>query len=165
MQIPKSEILEIRQELAGLENQVNLLRIELREKNPGYASLTDPDILDADRIREMLDDETILLQYALGTENSYVWRVTRDSIEARKLAGREQIEPEARRLYELLQMPAVAASTRLSCRRRIARLSELVLEPAGPLQQRKSAGRGRRCAALRAVLGAAVSVRLSASPS
>jgi len=133
----EKQILELRQELAGLENQVNLLRIELREKNTGYASLTDPDILEADRIREMLDDETILLQYALGTENSYVWLVTRDSIEARKLAARSMIEPEARRLYELLQMPIGDSAHQAELSQRIARLSELVLEPAGPLQQHR----------------------------
>ena len=133
----EKRLLEIRQELAGLENQVNLLRIELREKNPGYASLTDPEILDAGRIRGMLDGETVLLQYALGPENSYVWRVTRDSIEGIKLAGREEIEREARRLYELLQTPAGGKEHQADLSQRIARLSGLVLGPAGPLPQRK----------------------------
>ena len=113
------------------------MRIELREKNPGYASLTDPEILNADRIREMLDQETVLLQYALGPENSYVWRVTRDSIEGIKLTGREEIEREARRLYELLKVPAGGKEHQDELSERIARLSGLVLGPAGPLPQRK----------------------------
>ncbi len=133
----EQRIQEIRQDLAGLENQVNLLRIEQREKNPGYASLTDPEILDARRIREMLDDETVLLQYALGSDNSYVWRVTRDSIEARRLAGRGEIEAVARPLYGLLQMPAGGSAHQAELSQRIARLSQMVLNPAGPLKKRR----------------------------
>jgi tetratricopeptide (TPR) repeat protein len=133
----EKRILEIRQELAGIENQVNLLRIELREKNPTYASLTDPEILEADSIREMLDGETVLLQYALGPENSYVWRVTRDSIEGIRLAGREEIEREARSLYALLQVPGGGKEHLAELSQRIARLSGLVLRPAGPLPQGK----------------------------
>jgi CHAT domain-containing protein len=51
---------------------------------------------------QLLDDETMLLEYALGDERSFAWSVTRGSVTSRTLAKRETIEVAARRVHELL---------------------------------------------------------------
>ena len=123
------QIAGIRQELAGIENELNLLQIEIREQNPGYTALTDPQILDADQIQELLDADSALLQYALGEDRSFVWFVTRDSIEAWPLPAREVIEQDARRLHDLLQVPAFSAAAKKELATSIESLSGQILGP------------------------------------
>jgi CHAT domain-containing protein len=66
-----------------------------------------------------------------------MWRVTQDSVEAHKISGRGEIEPVARRLYDLMQTPAGGSRNRKELSQHIASLSEMILDPAGPLQQRR----------------------------
>ena len=123
------QIAGIKQELADIENELNLLQIEIREQNPGYIALTDPQILDADQIQELLDADSALLQYALGEVRSFVWLVTRDSIEAWPLPARETIEQDARKLHELLQVPAFSAASKKELATSLERLSGKILGP------------------------------------
>ncbi|HKQ75259.1 MAG TPA: CHAT domain-containing tetratricopeptide repeat protein [Blastocatellia bacterium] len=58
--------------------------------------------------RRALDENTVLLEYALGTagpaetDRSFLWLVTRDSVESHLLPKRAEIEATAQRVYELL---------------------------------------------------------------
>ena len=131
------QIAGIKQELAGIENELNLLQIEIREQNPGYASLTDPKTLNAGQIQNLLDADSALLQYALGEERSFVWLVTRDSIEAWPLPGRGAIEQDARRLHELLKVPAFTAAAKEELATSIERLSGQILGPVHQLTQKR----------------------------
>jgi CHAT domain-containing protein len=61
--------------------------------------------LRASEIQQMLDDETLLLEYWLGEEQGYVWAVTRTSIASFNLRPRAQIDAAAREAYNLLITP------------------------------------------------------------
>jgi hypothetical protein len=50
----------------------------------------------------VLDDDTLLLEFALGAERSYVWVVSNRGLRGHELPGREVIETAAERLYESL---------------------------------------------------------------
>jgi len=54
------------------------------------------------QIQQLLDDNTILLQYSLDEEHSHLWTVTRTSIDHHFLAGRSAIEKAATRLGQAL---------------------------------------------------------------
>lgn len=56
--------------------------------------------LSANEIQQLLDDDMVLLQYALGEGHSNLWAVTRAGIEHHQLAGRAELEREAGRLRE-----------------------------------------------------------------
>ena len=58
----------------------------------------------------MLDDETLLLEYALGEEKSFVWAVTPTSIKSFELPKRAEIEVGARRLFGMLTARNTLAS-------------------------------------------------------
>ena len=63
----------------------------------------DGEPLTAEQIQaEVLDDETVIIEYALGRQKSIAWTVTRDSIEAHELPSRAVIEEAAVRLHGLL---------------------------------------------------------------
>lgn len=93
-------------EIDGLLVQYGEIQGRIRSSSPGYAALTQPQPLTAKTVQErLLDPGTVLLEYALGTERSYVFVVTQTTLEAYVLPKREEIETAARRVYSLLTAP------------------------------------------------------------
>jgi CHAT domain-containing protein len=79
--------------------QADDIETQIQRDSPRYAALTEPQSLNLDQIqRELLDDDTLLLEYALGDRRSYAFVVTSTSIKAIELPKREEIESLARRL-------------------------------------------------------------------
>ena len=77
------------------------LQVEIRNRSPQYASLTQPKPLSAHTIQsDVLDDDTVLLEFALGDARSWLWAVTRQAILSVELPSRSTIESAARALYE-----------------------------------------------------------------
>ncbi len=90
-------------ELDSLTTEYEQVVARIRETSPRYAGLTQPLPLDLKQIQtEVLDSDTVLLEYALGEERSFVWAVTQNSINSFELQKREVLEAAARRLYEVL---------------------------------------------------------------
>ena len=52
--------------------------------------------------RVITDDETVLLEYSIGSERSYVWAVTRDHVKSYKLPAGSEVDEAARRVYKAL---------------------------------------------------------------
>ena len=101
----------------------------------------------------VLDAETLLLEYALGEERSFLWAVTQTSAISFELPGRAAVESHARRVHTILtarvRHPRFEAETEDEYRARIERaeaeypaaaaaLSRMLLAPA-----RRLAGSGR----------------------
>jgi len=123
---------ELRLRLTGYDR----VQSEIRLASPGYA-LAQPRPLDLEQIqRQVVDADTLLLEYALGAERSFLWAVTPDSIASFELPPRAEIEAAARRAHQLL-----AASRQTLARGQaglaLAELSRLLLQPAAGLLGRK----------------------------
>jgi CHAT domain-containing protein/Tfp pilus assembly protein PilF len=89
-------------EIEQLITELQELKAQIRNKSPRYAALTQPQPLNLKEIQQLLDKETLLLEYVLGEEKSYLWLVAQDSISSYVLPKREEIDNQARRVYELL---------------------------------------------------------------
>jgi CHAT domain-containing protein len=90
-------------EIRALTTQSQELRLQVRARNPHYAGLTQPQALTVAEIqRQVLDKDTLLLEYSLGEKRSFLWAVTPDSTLSYQLPPRAEIEAAARRVYELL---------------------------------------------------------------
>ncbi|MCI0488636.1 MAG: tetratricopeptide repeat protein [Blastocatellia bacterium] len=77
---------------------------QIRAASPRYGALTQPQpYASRDIQKQLLDEDTLLLEYALSHERSYLWAVSPDSITSYELPKREEIEAAARRFYELLR--------------------------------------------------------------
>jgi CHAT domain-containing protein len=144
-QSPKPEqAAALNSEIGRLEDEYQQAQTAIRRASPRYAALAQPQSLALPEIQRQLDEKTVLLEYALGAERSYLWAITPDTLDSYELPGREQIEGAARRVYDLL----VARGRRLrgeTPRRRSARvamddarlpqaarqLSRLLLAPVG----------------------------------
>jgi len=92
-----------RQKIEDLLMQLDVIGAELKANSPRYAALTQPAPLGLTEIQTAVtDDETLLLEYSLGEERSYLWAVTKTSFSSYELPSRAVIEAAARRCYELL---------------------------------------------------------------
>ena len=64
----------------------------------------EPKPLSAKEVQQLLlEGDTLLLEFALGEERSYLWAVTGDSITGHELPKRAEIEATARKFYELVK--------------------------------------------------------------
>ena len=103
------------------------IEAQIRTTSPRYAALTQPQPLSLKEIQQLLDKETLLLEYALGEERSYLWAVTPTSVTSFELPGRAEIEAAARRFYELV---TTRKNTELDAQAEAAAaLSRLLLRP------------------------------------
>ena len=90
-------------ELNALTTAYEQLQAQIRLASPRYSALTQPHPLGLKEIQtEVLDDETLLLEYFLGDEKSLLWAVTPTSIKSFELAKRAEIDEAARRVFEVL---------------------------------------------------------------
>lgn len=90
------EITEVTAELEQVEAQI-------RTASPRYAALTRPQPLSVPEIqRNIVDGDTLLLEYALGEEQSFLFTITGKTFNSYELPKRAVIETAARRYYELL---------------------------------------------------------------
>lgn len=94
----------LQHEVTELLADADRLENEIRRANPRNAVLDRP-ALDAAGIRGLLDPDTVLLEYSLGAERSFLWLVTRERVEGFELPGRSEIENAARASYEDLLDP------------------------------------------------------------
>ncbi|MEW6130414.1 MAG: CHAT domain-containing tetratricopeptide repeat protein [Acidobacteriota bacterium] len=78
------------------------VQAQIRRNSPRYAALTQPQPLSATEIQQQLDDQTVLLEFALGENQSWLWAVTRTTIDSYQLSNSREIESAARKVYELL---------------------------------------------------------------
>jgi CHAT domain-containing protein/tetratricopeptide (TPR) repeat protein len=90
-------------EIAAIIAEYEEVQAQIRVRSPRYAALTQPQPLGLTEIQQQaLDEDTLLLEYALGERRSYLWLVSQRSIDSYELPPRAEIEAAARRVYELL---------------------------------------------------------------
>jgi CHAT domain-containing protein/tetratricopeptide (TPR) repeat protein len=98
-----AEAVAMEKELNALATELDQVQSRIRETSPQYAALTRPVPLDLKDIRaKVLDEDTVLLEYALGADKSFLWAVTLQSADIFELPSRAEIESAAKRVYELV---------------------------------------------------------------
>jgi len=136
-----AEAVALAEEYRDLEQRHDQLQAEIRSKSPHYAALAQPQPLRVREVqKEVLDGDTLLLEYALGEERSYLWAVSSQGLSSHELAPRAEIESAAQRAYERMTARLDVRGDPRDRRRRIeeadagywteaARLSEMLLGP------------------------------------
>lgn len=93
----------VEQEIQTLLKDLQQVETEIRQRSPHYAALMQPQPLTLKEIQTgVLDPDTMLLEYSLGEEHSYLWVVTSSSITSNDLPKRAEIEAAASHFYNLL---------------------------------------------------------------
>jgi CHAT domain-containing protein len=134
----QDQIATATKELEALTTEYDQVEAQIREASPRYAALTQPAPLSLTEIQtRLLDNETVLLEYALGDEKSYLWAVTPASIRSFELPKRSVVESAAREAYELLtaRNRMVSAETLEQRRKRIEQADAEYLKQAAALSR------------------------------
>jgi len=131
------EIEAFDKEIRALEDEYQQVQVAIRKASPAYAELTQPQPLDLKGTQQQLDPDTVLLEYSLGDERSYLWTVTQNSLKAYELPKRDQIQKLAQQVYESLTARSVVKSLENSAQRqeRIAQADQQFRQSAAELGQ------------------------------
>jgi CHAT domain-containing protein len=147
-----------REQLAGARAKLDRLYTEeqdleagIKESNPRFAALVLPTPSSvADLRHELLDDDSVLVEYFAGDERSYCWALTSTSIGEFELPGRAELQRIVRRFYqeETERNREITSETVAMRKARYQRadeaaakdaraLDKLLLGPAGQLKQHR----------------------------
>jgi CHAT domain-containing protein/tetratricopeptide (TPR) repeat protein len=127
-----------RKEIDSTTIELQQVQAQIRSTSPRYAALTQPRPLTLKEIqKELLDSNTLLLEYALGDERSYLWAVTPDSLTSFELPRRGDLEASARLVYSLLtaKNQEVPGETALQRAKRLERANASYANAAAALSQ------------------------------
>ncbi|MFB2880738.1 CHAT domain-containing protein [Floridanema aerugineum] len=114
----------LKQQIENLITQLQQVEGEIRVKSPQYAALKYPQPLTLPEIQQqVLDDNTILLEYSLGENRSYLWLVSKTEITSYELPKRADIEAAAQAFY------AQVKSSEIGSPEVGMKLSQMVLAP------------------------------------
>ena len=99
-----AQVQGIDQEQTKLLAQYRNLKAEIRAKSPRYAALTQPQPLTlAELQQQVLDDNTLLLEYFLGKERSYLWAVSKSGITSYELPKQSEVEAATQNFLKTLK--------------------------------------------------------------
>jgi CHAT domain-containing protein len=96
----KSEALT--NEIVLLTNQLDEVMSQIREASPLYAAMMQPQQYKASELQKEIDEDSLILEYTLGEERSYLFAVTRREIAVYELPSRAKLETVVSGLYHLL---------------------------------------------------------------
>ena len=138
----------LKKEISQLESESQQVELAIRKSSPQYSAMTQPQPLTLKEIQQqVLDADTVLLEYALGEERSYLWIVTPGTVTATglksyELPRRSEIEKSVRQVVELLSARGTYIRGELPQQKKdrifqadtqlpqaAARLSQMVLAP------------------------------------
>lgn len=87
---------DLEAELNQLSTDYDSIENQIRAASPRYASLTLPQPMTLAEVQQqVLDDKTALLEYSLGSQNSYLWSVTQGGVALYKLPARSAVDQQA----------------------------------------------------------------------
>jgi CHAT domain-containing protein/Tfp pilus assembly protein PilF len=123
----------IDKQIEDLLLQLQQVQIQLRVSDPSYAALADSQKMGVNDIQRLLDPNTLLLEYSLAEDGSYVWAVSNDSLQVFALPRRPEIEAAARRVYNDLTLRNKSSpddeAAKKQYERDAKRLSKMVVGP------------------------------------
>ncbi len=95
------EIESISSKIKELEHELEEIKAELKQKSPIYSAIKNPESFDlTDFQQNILDDNSILLEFSLGEEESYLWLVSKTNFSHVILPGRKNIEASIEKIHQ-----------------------------------------------------------------
>lgn len=90
-----SEEKKIKEDLTAAENDLETFHVEVRRKNPRYASVHYLEPINVSQIQKnLLGSRTVLLEFLLGEKRSLAWVVSKQKLSVGVLPPRKEIEEE-----------------------------------------------------------------------
>jgi CHAT domain-containing protein/uncharacterized protein HemY len=108
----------LKHEISQLETDLERAQVAIRSASPHYAALIQPQPLKLKEIQRQLDADTLMLEYALGEQRSYLWAITKDSLTSYELPKEELIRKSALAVHGLLTARSTSKSGESALKRR-----------------------------------------------
>ncbi|MFY9826026.1 MAG: CHAT domain-containing protein, partial [Thermoanaerobaculia bacterium] len=109
-------------EIDGLLMDLDGVEAEIRRHDPRYAAFSEPPALGAAEIAALLEPGTLLLEYSLGDEKSFVWAVGAGTFRSFSLPPGGQIEKLARQVHDEMSRQESGAVPPQEAAKTLARL-------------------------------------------
>jgi CHAT domain-containing protein len=90
-------------EISNLDDRLQSIRDTLKRKSPIYSAIKSPDDFDISKFQKnILDDQTVLIEFFFGKRKSYVWLISKSGFEVFTLPKFQQLEYRIDRLLKLI---------------------------------------------------------------
>jgi CHAT domain-containing protein len=118
-------------EIADLEKKHNQLIETIQASYPAFKQIAHPQSWSLRQIQEQViaDDQTLMLEFSLGENKSYVWAITRDTLKSYELPREAEIADRAERLYKQLTTPPGSKQTTETISAAAQDLARMILVP------------------------------------
>jgi CHAT domain-containing protein/Tfp pilus assembly protein PilF len=98
-----TELADADNDLVQIRTEYQAVQAELRREDSNHASLKQLSSWSLEEIKsELRTTDTVLLEFSLGSERSYLWVLTSDSVSTYELPPRKTVEELANEFYRLL---------------------------------------------------------------
>ena len=98
-----AEVQRISNDINELENELEKIKADLKQNSPVYSAIQNPSPFDIGEFQnQILDDNTILLEFSFGRDESYLWVIEKNNFSVFVLPPREKLETAIQKLRELL---------------------------------------------------------------
>ncbi len=100
----KSEIDKVDDERRTLDHELETIKAEFKQNSPIYSAIKNPPPFDVAEFQQnILDEKTVLLEFALGEKESYLWLITKNEVSSYILPARDIIENRIDKLHETFE--------------------------------------------------------------
>jgi CHAT domain-containing protein/Tfp pilus assembly protein PilF len=133
----KAKIAKLETDLGQADVELADWLRELRRRNPRYAALKYPEPITLAETQGMLDDNTVLLSYSLAEPESFLFAVSRNDFQVKRLSGEKTLAANVQKLLTAItdkNNPAPA-----EYHRQAASLSQQLLQPVSGMLAGKTA--------------------------
>ncbi len=89
----------LEKEIDGILADVDAVEADIRRHDPRFAAFSAPQPVSPEEISNGLEPGTMLLEYSLGNERSFLWAIEAGRIRSFVLPGQTKLEALARRVY------------------------------------------------------------------
>lgn len=96
---------------------------DIKQESTQYTKIAQPNPLSLEEIQQLLDPDTLLLEYKLLEKDAYLWAVTKNSFKSYVLEKPEKITTVAKKLYHILSLPGEKKETTTGSKSVIRNLS------------------------------------------
>lgn len=101
---PPANIADLEKEIGELIEEHRQTQAKIRRTNPNFANLNEPQPLNLQQIQsEILDDKTVLLEYFVGENRSWLFFVSKTNLEIFELPKKAEIEAIVKPLLSSLR--------------------------------------------------------------
>ena len=103
--IDQKKISELKTKRNGLDTEYNNLLSKIRKQNPRFANLQYPQPLKSSQAQELIDEQSVLLEYFLGKKSSFVFAITRTHFQVFEIPNEQKLAAQVNLIHEVLQKP------------------------------------------------------------